>query len=133
MCTAIDITQCLANKPHTKFREVQNWSVEFAGNQRLKAAMERHPAMLHQNNMNRFLPRQQVTAKNHQSYWRCNSAGACLSNQHRLPAPEPLRFLHGMPTSPPAQSSQINNLQHGYNDLPVPLPGAPCFNLDACA
>jgi hypothetical protein len=25
----------------------------------------------------------------------------------------------------------MNNLQHGYMDLRIPLPSAPCFNLDA--
>jgi hypothetical protein len=88
--TSIDVTQCLVNKQHTKFREVQKWGIAFAGDTMLKAAIERHPAMLRHNKMNRFFSRQRVTAKNQQTCWRCHSAGAFLPNRHRLPSPDPL-------------------------------------------
>jgi hypothetical protein len=129
--TSIDVTQCLVNKQHTKFREVQKWGIAFAGDTMLKAAIERHPAMLRHKKMNRFFPHQHVTAKNQQTCWRCHSAGAFLPNWHRLPSPDPLWFLRGSHLHPQLNYSEMNNLQHGCMDLRIPLPSGPCFNLDA--
>jgi len=45
---AIEETQHLIKKPHAEVREVMKWRVEFPGDGKVKAAIERHPAMVYE-------------------------------------------------------------------------------------
>jgi hypothetical protein len=48
-CAAIEETKYLIKKPHTEVREEKMRGVEFPGHKLVKAAIQRHPAMLRQN------------------------------------------------------------------------------------
>jgi hypothetical protein len=59
-----------------QFWQVKKWRAEFPEYMKVMAVMERHPAMLHQNHMNRELPCLNGIAKNPQTHWRCRGTGA---------------------------------------------------------
>jgi len=67
---AIGETQYLIKKPRTKVREEKMRGVEFPGLDKVKAARERHPAILCQNHTPRCLPCPNGTATNRQTHWR---------------------------------------------------------------
>jgi len=64
---AIEETQRLIKKPRAEVREEKKRGVEFPGHQKVKAAMESHPAMVYKNHMAGCLPCQNCTAKNPQT------------------------------------------------------------------
>jgi len=92
--------------------------------------MERHLAMIHENQTDSCLSCQNGTAKNPQTHWRRKGTSA--------PPPDP-------PTPPPrippvpagdnerALSSKINVVPPGYVYIFTPLPNAQFFNLDGYA
>jgi hypothetical protein len=63
----IEETQYLIDKPRAEVREVKKRGVEFPGHEKVKAAMERHPAMIPQNQSDGCLPCQNGTARNPQT------------------------------------------------------------------
>ena len=67
---AIEETKYFFNKPHAEVREEKKRGVEFPAHNELKAAIQRLPAMLRQNQTSGCLPRQNGTAKNLQTHWR---------------------------------------------------------------
>ena len=71
-----DETQWLIKKPWADIQEVQKWGVEFPALRQLKAAIESHPAMVHENHTDSCLPCQNNTAKNPHTGWRSNRMGA---------------------------------------------------------
>jgi len=73
--SAIEETKYLIKKPRAEVREEKKWGVEFPGQKKVKAAIQRHPAMLRQNQTSGCLPCQNGTAKNPQTPWRCNGTG----------------------------------------------------------
>jgi hypothetical protein len=94
---AIEEMQQLIKKPRADVREEKNRGVEFPGHQKVKAAMERHPAMVYKNHTAGCLPCENVTAKNPQTCWRGNETAA--------PPAEPAAPLPGWlspPGTPPA-------------------------------
>jgi hypothetical protein len=74
--TAIEDTKDLIEKPRTKVQEEKKRRVEFPGHKMVKAAIQRHPAMLSQNQTSSCLPCQQGTAINSQTHWRRNGTSA---------------------------------------------------------
>jgi len=46
---AIEETKYLIKKPHAEVREEKKWGVEFPCHRKVRAAMQRLPAILHQN------------------------------------------------------------------------------------
>jgi len=130
LCAVIEETQCLIDEPLAEVREDKTWGVEFSGNAQVKAAMERHPAMVHENQMDGSLPRKDSTAENPQARWMRKWMGAHPSH----PAPHP----PGMPLAPPAENgrapnSEINTVPPGYVYIHTPFPNAQLYNLDAYA
>jgi hypothetical protein len=118
-CTTIAETQYLIKKPRTVVREQKRQGVEFSGHNKMKAAMERHPALLHQNDSAGCLPWQNGTAKHPQTRWGRTGTDVSPPNRHREPTPEPTRMLPRTPPAPTgiisgAQSSEISNLLRGY-------------------
>jgi len=91
--TTIDETQQLFKKPRAEVPEEKQRGVEFPGHKKVKAAIERHPAMVYKNHMAGCLPCQNGTAKNPQTRWRCKETAA-----H---PPEPAAPPPGMPPAPP--------------------------------
>jgi hypothetical protein len=55
-------TKYLIKKPPAEVREEKTRGVEFPGHNKVKAAIQRHPAMLRQNQMSGCLPCQNGTA-----------------------------------------------------------------------
>ena len=73
---AIDKPKCLMKKPCAELRTKIPLGVEFAGHKKVKTAMQRHPAMLHQNHTSGCLTYQNATAKNLHTLWRRKQSGA---------------------------------------------------------
>jgi len=116
---AIEETKYLIKKPHAKVQEEKKWGVEFPGHKKVKAAIQRHPAMLRRNKTSGCLPCENGTAMNPQTRWRCKGTGAPPPDRRREPTPEPTPPLPGTPPAPTGntsegQSSQIVNLPARY-------------------
>jgi SPX domain protein involved in polyphosphate accumulation len=60
----IEEIQQLIKKPRAEVREEKKWGVQFPGHNKVKAAIERHLVMVHENQMDCCLPCQNGTAKN---------------------------------------------------------------------
>jgi hypothetical protein len=95
---AIEETQQLMKKPRAEVRKEKKQGVEFPGHQNVKAAIERHPAMVYRNQTDGCLPSQNGTAKNPQTRWRRKGTAApppeLVAHRPRTPPPP------GMPRAP---------------------------------
>ena len=85
----------------------------------MKAAVERHPAMLRQDHTAGCLPCENVTTTSPQIRWTHDDTGAPSPNRRRQPTQQRTPPLSGMPTAPTgitseAQRSQIDNFPAGY-------------------
>ena len=72
---AIEETQQLIKKSRTKVQEEKKRGVEFPGYNKVKAAIERLPAIVCENQMDGCLPCPNGTAINPQTCWRCKCMG----------------------------------------------------------
>jgi len=63
-------TQFLIKKPQAEVREEKKWGVGFPGDRNVKPAMDRHPAMLWENQTDGCLPCPNGTVQNPQTCWR---------------------------------------------------------------
>jgi hypothetical protein len=63
-------TQQIIKKPRAKVCEVKTQGVEFPGHQKVKAAMQTHPAMVYNNHMAGSLPYHNGSVQNQQTGWR---------------------------------------------------------------
>ena len=147
---AVEETQYLIKKPRAEVREEKKRGVEFPGQNKVKAAIARHPAMLRRNQTHGCLPCQNGTAMNPQTRWRCKGTGAPPPNRRRQqnseptpepspePTPEPTPPLPGTPLASTGNISgdqrlEIINLPADYMYLHTSLPCAESFTLDASA
>jgi len=141
---AIEETQYLIKKPQAEVREEKKQGVQFPGHEKVKAAMERHPAMIHQNHMDGCLPSQNGTARNSQTGWRCTGMSTPAPVRRRHPTPDPTPSPPGRPSppgTPPAppgsiqgtELSQTDNLPAANADSCVSPPKTQPVNLDALA
>jgi len=126
---SIDDTQQLIKKPRSKVWGDKKHGVDIPGRNNVKAAIERHLAILRQNHRARCLPSQTATANNLQTCWRCKGTGAPAPGWRRHSTPEPTPPLSETPTAPAgnnfrAQRSQFINLPAGYTYSPTSLPSA---------
>jgi hypothetical protein len=105
--TAIEERQQLIKKHHAEVREEKKPRAEFPGHNKVKALIERHPAMVCENQMDGCLPCQNGTAKNPETHWRCKGKGA-----------PPPRWSPRRPESPPvpsdAESSETEGMPPAY-------------------
>jgi len=132
---AIEATKYLIKKPRAYVRQEKTRGVEFAGHKKVKSAIQRHPAMLRQNQMSACLPCQYGTATNPQTLWRRKGSGTPPPNRRTEWTPEPTPPLPGTPPAPKAntsevQPSQIVNLPAGYTYSHTALRFAGCFDDD---
>jgi len=132
--TATEETKYRIKKPHAEVQEETTRGVEIPGHTKVKAAIERLPAMLHQNHTSGCLPCHNCTAKNPQTHWRLKRTGAPPPTQRRQATPPP----PGTPLTPTsqnsgAQSPQIGTLPAGSVHSHTYPPCAEFFNLDASA
>ena len=138
----IEETQYLIKKPRAEVWEEKKWSVEFPGHKKVKAAMERHPAMLRQNQTPGIHLYHKGTAKNLHTLCRRNRTGAPLPNRRRKatpePTPDPIPSLLGTSPASPGNTSgsqhlEIINLLTGYVYSHTSLPCAESFTLNRSA
>jgi len=137
-CTAIEERKCLIKKPRAEVREEKKRGVEFAGDNNVKAWMERHLAMLWENQTDHCLPCQNGTGQNPQTRWRRKGNGSPPPERLRQPTPEPLPQPPERPIVPPcnneaAHRSEIEGLPPGYVNIHTRLPSAQFFNHAAYA
>ena len=131
--TSIEETKYLIKKPCAEVPEEKKRGVEFPGHKQVKAAIQRHPAMLRQNQTFSCLPCQNGTAKNPQTRWKRKGTGAPPPDRRTEWTPEPTPPLPGTPPAPTSntsgvQPSQIVNLPAGYTHSHAALPCAEFFN-----
>ena len=62
-------TQFLIKQPRAEVRQEKNRGLVFPGLEDVKVAMERHPAMLREHQINGCLPCRNSTAQNPQTRW----------------------------------------------------------------
>jgi len=139
---AIKESQYLMKKPRAEIREEKMQRGEFPGHNKVKAAIERHPAMFHQNQTPGCLACQNGTAKNPPTCCRRKRTGAPLPNQRRKQTPEPTpEPTPPLPETPPAstgntsgaQRLDIVNLPARYVYSHSSLPCAESFTLNRSA
>jgi len=114
---AIEETKYLIKKQRAEVREEKKQGVEFPGHKKVKAAIQRHLAMLRQNQTSGCLPCQNGTAKNPQTRWRRKGTGTAPPDRCREPTPEQTPPLPGMPPAPTANTSEVQPSQ--TVDLPA--------------
>jgi hypothetical protein len=102
---AIEETKYLIKKPRAEVQEEKKRGVQFPGYKKVKAARQRHPAMLCQNQMSGCLPCPIGTAKNPQTCWRRKATGALPPARRRVRAPEPTPPPPGTPPAPTGNNS----------------------------
>jgi len=130
---AIEKTKYLIKKPRAEAREEKKRGVEFSGHKKMNGAIQRHPAVLCQNQTSGCLPCQNGTAKNPQTIWRRKGTGAPPPDQRRQRTTEPTPLLPGTPPTPTGntsgvQHSQIVNLPARHLHYDIALPCAECFD-----
>ena len=134
----LEEVQYLMKKPRAEVREEKKQGVELPGHNMVKTAIERHPAMLHQNHTAGCIPCQNGTAKNPPTHCRRKAIGAPRSDPRRQPTPEPtppLPETHPTPTgnNSGAEGSYIVHLPAGYMYSHTSPPCAGFFTPDASA
>jgi len=130
---AIEETKSLIKKPLAMVQDEKMRGVEFPGHKTVRAAIQRHPAMLRQNQTSGCLPCQNGTAKNLQTCWRRKGTGAPPPDRRRERTPKPTPPLPSTPPAPTGntsgvQPSQIIILPAGYTYSHPALPCAEFFD-----
>jgi hypothetical protein len=75
-CTAILEKTYLIKRPHAEVRNEMKLGVEVPWHKEVKAAIQRHQAILHQNQKSGCLPSHTGTVKNPLTGWRRKGTGA---------------------------------------------------------
>ena len=104
----------------------------------MKAAIQRHLAMLRRNHMSGCLLCQNGAAQNSQTRWRCKGTGSLPPARRRVQTPEPTPHPLGTPPATPAptgntsraQPPEIVNVLAGYTNSHTALPCAEFFDDD---
>jgi len=129
-CAAMEKVQQLIKKPRAECQEEMKQGVEFSGHHKVKAAIERHPAMVIENHIDGFLPCQHDPGKGPQTCCGWKRLG-----EHRsaLAPPPPVT-----PPAPPGNSegrecSNIDGVPPRYVDIHTSFLYALLYNLDAYA
>jgi hypothetical protein len=129
---AIEEKKYVIKKPRAEVREQKKRGVEFPGHKKVKAAIQRHPAMLGHNQTSGCLRCQNGTAKNPQTRCRHKGTDAPPPARRRVRPPDPTTPPPGTPPTPTsntsgAQLSEIVNLPAGYTYSHTALPCAEFF------
>jgi len=117
--SAIEELQNLIRNPRAEVQGKRKRGFQLAGHKHLKAAIERHLAILCQNHPTPWLPCQNGTTKFPHTCWRHKETCAPPPDWSGHPTSEPTTPLPGLPPAPTrnnfgAQSFQIVNLPAGY-------------------
>jgi len=100
-CAGIEEPQYLVTQLHTEVQEETKRGVEFPGNRKVKDALEKDPAMHHENHTDGSLPCPNGNVMNLQTHWRRNGT-ASTPDWHRWPTPEQMPPMPGSPPVPPS-------------------------------
>jgi len=116
---SIEETKYLIKKPRADVWEQKKRGVEFPGHKMVKAAIQRHPAMLRQNQTAGCLPCHNGNAKHPQTCWRPKGTVEPPPYRRRERTPEPTPPLPRTPPAPTCntsgvQPSQIDYVPAGY-------------------
>jgi len=135
LCATIEETKYHIKKRRAKVQEEKKLGVELPGHKKLKAAIQRHPVMLGQNQMSGCLPCHNGTAKNPQTPWRCKGTGSPPPARGREPTLEPTPPPHSTPPAPTSNitgvhRSEIVKLPAGYTYSHTAPPCAESFDDD---
>jgi len=104
--------QYLIMKPRAKVQEEKKWGVQCPGHNKVKAAIERHPAIHRQNQTPRCLTCNNGTPKNPQTCWRRKGTGAPPPRRRRKQTPEPTpEPTPSMPGTPPTSTGNTSGAQ----------------------
>jgi len=136
LSAAMGETEQLIEKPQGKVREPKKRGVGFPGCKKVKAAIERQPAMVYKNQTASWLPSQNGTAENPQTRWRCKGTSA--------PPPEPVApppRMPPLPRTPPVRPGDTDgNESYEIEGMPFRcvythclLPNTQFFNHNAYA
>jgi len=122
----IEETKCIIQKPHTKVCEEETRGVEFPGYNKMRAAIQRNPAMLRNNQTSGCLPCQNRNAKNLLMRWRRQGTCAPPPTRRTVQTPQLTLPLSGTPPTPTGntfrtQPSEIINLPPRYKYSPTAL------------
>jgi len=136
--TTTEGTEYLIKTARADVREEKTLGVEFSGHNTVQAAMERHLAMLRQNQPDSCLPCPNGTAQNPHTHWKHRGTGAPPPERLRQLTPELTPQPPGTPPVPPGVTvgthpSGIEGMLLGYVYIHTPLPSAQVFNHDAYA
>jgi len=136
--TAIGETQYVINISCTHVWEDKNRGVEVAWHRKVMAVIERHPAMVLENQAAGYHSCQDGTPENPLTHWRHEWRGAPPLDWPRQPTPQLTPSQPRTPRTPScdkerAQGSQIECVPPGYMYIHTPPPNAQFFNLDAYA
>jgi len=107
---AIEQTKYLIKKLRAEVREEKKRGVEFPGHNKVKAAIQRHLAMLGQNQTSGCLHCQNGTTKNSQTRWRLKGTGAPPPVRRRVRTPKPTPHPPGTPPAHPPQPATLREL-----------------------
>ena len=118
-CTAIEKTQQQIKKPHAEVGEKKMRSVVFPGHNKVRTAIDIHPAMIRDTQTDGCFFRQNGTSKNPQTRWSHKATGA--------PSPGAAPPRPGTPPAPPDdsegnQSAETEGEPPGYVYIHTPLP-----------
>jgi len=133
---AVEETQQLITKSRAEVREEKKRGAKFPGHQKVKATIERHPAMVYKNHTAGCHSFQNGTAKNPQTRWRRNGTAA---SPPEPAAPLPGRqFPPGMPPAPPRDTEgnecyKMEGMPSRCVYMHSPLPITQFFNHNAFA
>jgi hypothetical protein len=124
---AMEETQQLIQKPCAKVREQNKWGVEFPGHNKLKPAIQRHQAIVHENKMDGCLSCQNGTTNYRQISWRLKGNGT--PPRGRVP-PWP-----GTASGPSDddESAEREGVSPAYVYIHTPVPCAQFLPSIACA
>jgi len=136
LCAEIEEMQYLIKNTLTEVREGKKWGVEFPRQKKVKATIERLPAMRCYNHPDRGLPSQNRTTNNLHIPWRCTGTVASPPDQCRLWTPERTPSEPQTPPAPPgnnagAHPTQIINVLARYVYCCTSPPWAEFYTLDA--
>jgi hypothetical protein len=145
-CAAIEETQFLNKIPCTDVREENKLVDVFPGHKKVKAVIERHLAMLRQNQTRGYFPCQNGNDNNLQTFRRRKGKGSPPPNRRRQQTPEltpeptlePNSPVSGTPpiaigNTSGAQRLEIINLAASYAYSHTSYPCAESFTLAASA
>jgi hypothetical protein len=132
---AIEETKYFIKKPRAEVRGEMKWGLEFPAPTEVQAAIQRHPAMLLQNQTSGCLPCQNGTAKNPQTRWRYKATGAPPPARCRKWISEPTAPAASTPPAPTGNTSgtqpaEIVNFPAGYWYSDIALPCVESFEDD---